>query len=103
MNNDGIGVFSLSGTSNWVKRCIFDKGDIGIPFSQDSCSRAEDNILENQTASEEFEQGSGWASIRSPGASIPEDAFRARRCTLRLGERLYLQLPFLTFKSGFPR
>jgi hypothetical protein len=67
LNNDGIGVFSLSGTSNLVKDCIIDKGDIGILFSQDSGSRAEDNILENQAASEEFGQGIALMSMGSLG------------------------------------
>jgi len=67
LNGDGIGVFSLSGTSNWVKHCIIDGGDIGILFSQDSGSRAEDNILENQKASEEFGQGIALMSMGSLG------------------------------------
>jgi len=67
LNNDGIGVFSLSGTSNLVKDCIIDGGDIGILFSQDSGSRAEDNILENQKASEEFGQGIALMSMGSLG------------------------------------
>ena len=67
LNGDGIGVFSLSGTSNWVKHCIIDGGDIGIMFSQDSGSRAEDNILENQAATEEFGQGLALLSNGSLG------------------------------------
>jgi len=67
LNNDGIGVFSLSGTSNWVKHCIIDGGDIGIMFNQDSGSRAEDNILENQKASEEFSTGIALVSVGSLG------------------------------------
>jgi len=67
MNGDGIGVFSLSGTSNWVKHCIIDGGDIGIMFNQDSGSRAEDNILENQAASEEFQTGIALVSTGSLG------------------------------------
>jgi len=67
LNNNGIGVFSLSGTSNLVKDCIIDGGDIGILFSQDSGSRAEDNILENQKASEEFGQGIALMSMGSLG------------------------------------
>jgi len=67
LNGNGIGVFSLSGTSNWVKHCIIDGGDIGILFSQDSGSRAEDNILENQKASEEFGQGIALMSMGSLG------------------------------------
>jgi len=54
LNGDGIGVMSLSGTSNWVKNCIIDGGDVGIMFSQDAGSRAQNNILENQAATEEF-------------------------------------------------
>jgi len=67
LNNDGIGVLSLSGTSNLVKDCIIDGGDIGIMFSQDSGSRAEDNILENQKASEEFGMGVALVSTGSLG------------------------------------
>jgi len=67
LNGNGIGVFSLSGTSNWVKHCIIDGGDIGIMFNQDSGSRAEDNILENQAASEEFQTGIALVSVGSLG------------------------------------
>jgi hypothetical protein len=66
-NGNGVGVFSLSGTSNWVKHCIIDGGDIGILFSQDSGSRAEDNILENQKATEIFGQGIALISMGSLG------------------------------------
>jgi len=67
LNNNGIGVMSLSGTSNLVKECIIDGGDIGIMFNQDSGSRAEDNILENQKASEEFSTGIALVSMGSLG------------------------------------
>ena len=67
LNGNGVGVMSLSGQSNWVKHCIIDGGDIGVLFSQDSGSRAEDNVLENQKASEEFGQGIALMSVSSLG------------------------------------
>jgi len=52
-NNDSIGVLSISGTSNWVKNCIIDGGDVGIYFWADlGGSRASNNTLENQKAAE---------------------------------------------------
>jgi Right handed beta helix region len=52
-NNDNIGVLSVSGQSNWVKNCIIDGGDVGIYFFADfGGSRASNNILEKQKASE---------------------------------------------------
>jgi hypothetical protein len=67
LNGNGVGVFSLSGTSSWVKHCIIDGADIGIMFNQDSGSRAEDNILENQAATEEFQTGIALVSTGSRG------------------------------------
>jgi hypothetical protein len=67
LNGNAIGVISLSGTSNWVKDCIIDGGDVGILFNQDSGSRAENNILENQKASEEFNEGIALMSVGSLG------------------------------------
>ena len=29
-NNNEIGVMSESGTSNWVKQCVIDGGDVGV-------------------------------------------------------------------------
>ena len=52
LNNNTIGVASVSGTSNLVRLCIIDGGSIGIFFNQDLGSRAEDNILELQKPTE---------------------------------------------------
>ena len=52
-NGDSIGVLSVSGQSNLVKNSIIDGGDIGIYFFADlGGSRASNNMLENQKASE---------------------------------------------------
>lgn len=66
-NNDAIGVLSVSGTSNWVKNCIIDGGDIGIWFLADSGSRASNNILENQKRGELFNMGVALLSTSSLG------------------------------------
>ena len=52
-NGDSIAVLSVSGQSNWVKNSIIDGGDIGIYFfAVSGGSRASNNTLENQKASE---------------------------------------------------
>jgi hypothetical protein len=67
LNGDLIGVLSLSGTSNWVKDSIIDGGSVGIFFDQDSGSRAENNILENQAATEALNVGIALLSGSSGG------------------------------------
>jgi hypothetical protein len=67
-NNDEIGVLSVSGTSNWVKNCIIDGGDVGIWFLADSGSRASNNILENQKKTELIGMGVALLSTGSLGA-----------------------------------
>jgi hypothetical protein len=65
-NNDGFGVLSVSGQSNWVKNCIIDGGDIGIFFYADlGGSRASNNILEAQKVTEQI--GVGVALVSSGG------------------------------------
>jgi Right handed beta helix region len=66
-NGDGIGVLSVSGTSNWVKNCIIDGGAIGIYFSQDAGSRATNNIVQKVAASELFPTSVGLLSSGSLG------------------------------------
>jgi hypothetical protein len=67
-NNDGTGVISVSGQSNWVKNCIIDGGDIGIYFFADiGGSRATNNILENQKALEFPGTGIALVSTSSGG------------------------------------
>ena len=48
LNNNQVGVFSQSSTSNWVKDSIIDGGAVGVFLSNDLGTRAENNILENQ-------------------------------------------------------
>jgi Right handed beta helix region len=52
-NNDGFGVVSVSGQSNWIKNCIIDGGDVGLYIIADlGGTRASNNIFEAQKASE---------------------------------------------------
>ena len=67
-NGDAIAVLSISGRSNWVKNCIIDGGDIGIYFFADlGGSRASNNTLENQKASEYPGMGIALLSINGTG------------------------------------
>lgn len=66
-NNDGIGVLSVSGTSNWVKNCIIDGGSIGIWFNQDAGSRATNNIVQKVKATELMPGSYGLLSTGSLG------------------------------------
>jgi hypothetical protein len=66
-NNNLIGVLSISGTSNWVKNCVIDGGDVGIMFQADNGSRASNNILQLQTAHELLGMGVGLVSMGSGG------------------------------------
>jgi len=66
-NGDGVGVLSVSGTSNWVKNCIFDGGAIGIWFSQDAGSRATNNIVQKVKATELMPTSVGLLSTGSLG------------------------------------
>jgi parallel beta-helix repeat protein len=66
-NNNGIGVYSLSGTSNEVENCKIDGGDVGILFQDDSGSRAQNNILEEQRKTQQFGLGIALLTISSRG------------------------------------
>jgi hypothetical protein len=66
-NGDAIAVFSVSGTSNWVKNCIIDGGAIGIWFAQDAGSRATNNIVQNVKATELQPMSAGLLSSGSLG------------------------------------
>ena len=66
-NDNAVGVFSLSGTSNEVENCKIDGGDIGILFQADAGSRASNNILEKQTKTEAFNTGIAIVSMSSLG------------------------------------
>jgi hypothetical protein len=66
-NGDLIGVLSVSGTSNWVKNCVFDGGDTGILFMMEQGSRASNNILQLQTAQELLGMGVSLVSLGSGG------------------------------------
>ena len=66
-NGDLIGVLSVSGTSNWVKNCVIDGGDVGIFFMMDQGSRASNNILQLQSAQELLGMGVALVSLGSGG------------------------------------
>jgi len=73
-NDNGIGVLSVSGTSNWVKNCVIDGGDIGIYFWADlGGSRAQNNILENQKRSERLGFGIALLSQSSGGVVFDDN------------------------------
>jgi hypothetical protein len=67
LDNNLIGVASVSGHSNWVKDSIIDGGSVGIYFNQDLGSRAENNILEEQAAVELNQTGVALVSTGSLG------------------------------------
>ena len=67
LNNNLIGVASVSGTSNLVKDSIIDGGSVGIFFNQDLGSRAQNNILEKQAAAELNTNGIALISSQSRG------------------------------------
>jgi len=67
LDNNTIGVASVSGHSNWVKDSIIDGGSVGIYFDQDLGSRAENNILEDQAAVELNTSGVALVSAGSLG------------------------------------
>ena len=67
LNGNAVGVFSLSGESNWVKDSIIDGGSIGIYFDGDSGSRAQNNILELQEPSEALNCAVALWSVSSGG------------------------------------
>jgi Right handed beta helix region len=71
LNGNTFGVLSASGTSNLVKDCVIDGGDVGIWFSQDSGSRARNNLLANQQAS--ASPGLGVALVSSPSFGVVFD------------------------------
>jgi hypothetical protein len=72
-NNNGIGVWSLSGLSNWVKQCVIDGGDIGVLFNQDRGSRVSHSILEDQRKTEFYQQGIALLTIGSLGVLFDEN------------------------------
>jgi hypothetical protein len=67
LDNNLIGVASVSGHSNWVKDSIIDGGSVGIFFDQDLGSRAENNILEEQVGVELNTTGVALVSAGSLG------------------------------------
>ena len=67
LNGDLVGVFSLSGTSNWVKDSIIEGGSVGIWFDQNSDSRAQNNILELQEPTEALNCAVALWSVSSGG------------------------------------
>jgi len=73
LNDNTIGVASVSGTSNLVRLCIIDGDSIGIFFDQDLGSRAEDNILELQSPTELNTTGVALVSAASGGVVFDDN------------------------------
>src|ERR1700758_190755 len=67
LDNNTIGVASVSGHSNWVKDSIIDGGSVGIFFQEENGSRAENNILEEQAGVELNRSGVALVSVGSFG------------------------------------
>ena len=104
-NGDAIGVMSLSGQSNLVKNCIIDGGDIGILFNQDSGSRAQNNILENQAANEEFQTGIALMSLGSGGVVFDDNVVEKGSSTVGMvmsGTDKYRFDSFVGFPANSP-
>ena len=104
-NGNAIGVMSLSGQSNLVKNCIIDGGDIGILFNQDSGSRAQNNILENQAASEEFGAGIALMSTGSLGVVFDNNVVEKGSATVGMvmsGTDKYRFDSFVGFPANSP-
>jgi len=77
LNDNTIGVASVSGTSNLVRLCIIDGGSVGIFFDQDLGSRAEDNILEKQAPVELNTTGIALVSVASHGVVFDNNVVAA--------------------------
>lgn len=72
-NNNEIGVFSESGTSNWVKQCVIDGGDVGVLLVDDIGSRVSHSIFEEQQKSQSVNLGTAIVSISSKGNLFDEN------------------------------
>jgi hypothetical protein len=56
-DNNEIGVMSESGTSNWVKQCVIDGGDVGVFLMDDIGARVSHCIFEEQQKSQSVNLG----------------------------------------------
>jgi hypothetical protein len=72
-NNNEVGVFSESGTSNWVKQCVIDGGDVGVYINDDIGSRVSHSIFEEQQASQSIGVGTGILTVASRGNLFDEN------------------------------
>jgi hypothetical protein len=72
-NNNEIGVESVSGTSNWVKQCVIDGGDVGVALNDDIGTRVSHSIFEEQQASQSVGLGTAIVTIASRGNLFDEN------------------------------
>ena len=72
-NNNEIGVMSESGTSNWVKQCVIDGGDVGVLLNDDIGSRVSHSIFEEQQASQSVGVGTAILTTASRGNLFDEN------------------------------
>jgi len=72
-NNNEIGVMSESGTSNWVKQCVIDGGDVGVFLMDDIGTRVSHSIFEEQQASQSVGLGTAIYTAASRGNFFDEN------------------------------
>jgi hypothetical protein len=72
-NNNQVGVFSESGTSNWVKQCVIDGGDVGVLLNDDIGSRVSHCIFEEQQAGQSVNFGTAILTMFSRGNLFDEN------------------------------
>jgi hypothetical protein len=72
-NNNEIAVMSESGTSNWVKQCVIDGGDVGVLLNDDIGSRVSHSIFEEQQASQSVGVGAAIFTEASRGNLFDEN------------------------------
>lgn len=72
-NNNETGVLSESGTSNWVKQCVIDGGDVGVLLNDDIGSRVSHSIFEEQQASQSVNVGTAIMTVFSKGNLFDEN------------------------------
>jgi predicted RecA/RadA family phage recombinase len=82
LDNNTIGVASVSGHSNWVKDSIIDGGSVGIFFDEENGSRAENNILEEQAAVELNRSGVALVSVGSLGVLFDNNLVAKRSAAI---------------------
>jgi hypothetical protein len=82
LDNNTIGVASVSGHSNWVKDSIMDGGSVGIFFDEENGSRAENNILEEQAAVELNRSGVALVSVGSLGVLFDNNLVAKRSAAI---------------------